>query len=556
MFQGIESPALEFATAHRGATRAVDVQIGNRSLRIRVHKAEDGILLVWHDRCDPSASTQSGKAVDRKADRARYFTIRVGPGNVFTYDCFDPSYERVTGLRTEDTRGRTPHQIMNRNLADRVTECYASCVGSGKMVRYEEVLSTPRGTQRWKITLIPIWDPETGRVNRLVGRALDITKRQPAGTTVGNLPQTLQSILNALATQALVLDSQGMVFAMNTAWRANAAITLPMGTNYLAACDAGNACNPVSGEVAGGLRKLLRGVRDEFRVDYPFGQRWFQLCARMLDVSEGRFLMLICEDVTEVRRCSEVLRQLPRKLVRVRDEERRKISRELHDSTAQNLVGASLATERAMRQGSKLSRTAVEALQDARGLIQLSLQEIRTLSYLLHPPLLDEEGLAHALECYIEGIARRGDIRLDVKIGHNLCQCPLPREVETALLRIAQEAIGNAHRHARGSSIGVDLQLVRGECGDEVTLTVADDGVGPSCAVMRALASSSYSQKALGVGLAGIRERLDELGGRLTVQPGEAGGTVLRAVVPLMPPPIASGLILPRPMTVTSTMSW
>ena len=354
MFPGIESPALEFAAARRGTSRAVDVSVGDRSLRIWVHEAGDGILLVWHDRGHRSASAPPGKA----ADRTRYFAVRVGPGNVFTYDGFESGYERATGLRTEDTHGRTPHQLMDRNLANRVTERYASCVKSGDVIHYEEVLPMPRGIQRWKITLIPVWDPETERIHRLVGRARVIPDCQPAATGVGNLPGTLQSILNALSTQVLVLDSKGMVFAMNAAWQANATTALSLGTNYLVVSDTGDAGNPVSGEIVDGLRELLRGARDEFRVDYPLGQRWFQLRARMLDVSDDRFLVLVCEDVTEVRRCNEVLRQLPRKLIRIRDEERRKISRELHDSTAQNLVGASLATERAMRLGTKLPRKA------------------------------------------------------------------------------------------------------------------------------------------------------------------------------------------------------
>jgi signal transduction histidine kinase len=220
-------------------------------------------------------------------------------------------------------------------------------------------------------------------------------------------------------------------------------------------------------------------------------------------------------------------------LIRIRDAERRKISRELHDSTAQNLVGASLATERAMRLGKNLPRKAFEALEEACGLIQLSLREIRTLSYLLHPPLLDEVGLAHALGWYVDSVARRGEVRLDLRIGQGISRRPFPRQVEMGLFRIAQEAIGNAYRHAGGSRIDVELELTRGESGDEVALTVTDDGIGPSCAVIRALASSSCSQRALGVGLAGIRERLDELGGRLTVQPGKKGGTLVRATIPL-----------------------
>ncbi|WP_216856415.1 sensor histidine kinase [Acidisphaera sp. S103] len=435
---------------------------------------------------------------------------------------------------------------MTGDFANRVTEHYANCAGSGDALHYEEVLPVPREIRRLKSTLASVRQPDTGRIHRSIGRTHNVTERHPPAMGVVNVPGTLQSILNALAAQVLVLDSNGAVFAMNAAWQANATPTLPIGTNYLAACDAGNAGNPVSDETANGLRELFRGARDEFRIDYPLGQCWFQLRATMLDISDGRFLMLVCEDVTKVRRCSEVLRQLPRKLIRIRDEERRKISRELHDSTAQNLVGASLATERAMRLGTKLPRKAAEALRDALGLIQLSLREIRTLSYLLHPPLLDDAGLAHALGWYVDCVARRGDVMLDLKIGHDISRRLFPREVEMALFRVAQEAIGNAHRHAGGSRIDVDLQLMPGECGEEIVLTVVDNGVGPSCAVMRAVASSTCNQRALGVGLAGLRERLDELGGRLTVQPGQNGGTLLRAVVPLTPAAMTAGSMTPQ----------
>jgi two-component system, NarL family, sensor kinase len=556
LFPQVESPALEFATAHPGKPIPIDVRVGDRNLRIRVHETEVGVLLIWHDRSDLSVPDRLAKAADRKANRTRYFAVRVGPGNVFTYDGFDSGCERATGLHTADTRGRTPHEILSRDLANRTIERYAHCVRSGNVIRYEDVLPMQRGNRRWKTTLVPVRDPDTGRIHRLVGRARDITDHAPAATGVEYLPGTLRSILNALTTQVLVLDSNGTVFALNAAWQANGATGLTPGTNYLAACDAGNAGHPASAELADRLRELLQGAPDEVRIDYPSGQRWFQLRATMLDISDGRFLVLVCEDVTEVRRCSEVLRQLPRKLIRIRDEERRKISRELHDSTAQNLVGASLATERVMRLGIKLPRKATEALNDARGLILLSLREIRTLSYLLHPPLLDDAGLAHALAWYVDGVARRGDLKLGFKVGHDIARRPFPREVEIALFRIAQEAIGNAHRHAGGTRIDVELALTLAEYGDAVVLTVADDGVGPSCAVMRALASSSCSQKALGVGLAGMRERLDELGGRLTVQPGITGGTVLRAVVPLLPASATSGLIMPRPIAITATMPW
>lgn len=530
MFPGLEAPALAFATADLGNTRAGDVRPGDGNLRIQAHDIEDAILLIWHDRRVLSLFARPAKAADRDAgrwlsDRTCYFAVSGGSGNALGADGFESNHEQTTG---------------------RVTEHYANGARSVDVLRYEEVPPVPREMRRWKATFVPVRQPDTGHIRRSIGRTLNVTEPPLPAAGVANVSDTLQSVLNALATQVLVLDSNGVVFAMNAAWQANTTPTLPIGTNYLAACDAGNAGNPVSGEIATGLRELSQGARDEFRIDYPLGQCWFQVRATKLDISNGRFLMLVCEDVTEVRRCSEVLRQLPRKLIRIRDEERRKISRELHDSTAQNLVGASLATERAMRLGTKLPRKAAEALTDALGLIQQSLQEIRTLSYLLHPPLLDDAGLAHALGWYVDCVARRGDVILDLKIRHDISRRAFPREIEMALFRIAQEAIGNAHRHARGSRIKVDLQLASGECGEEIVLTVVDNGVGPSCAVMRALASSTCNQKALGVGLAGMRERLDELGGRLTIQPGQNGGTQLRAVVPLTPAAMTAESMTPQ----------
>jgi signal transduction histidine kinase len=184
-------------------------------------------------------------------------------------------------------------------------------------------------------------------------------------------------------------------------------------------------------------------------------------------------------------------------------------------------------------------------LRETQDLIQQGLREIRTVSYLLHPPVLDTSGLGDTLTNYLDGVARRGGLTINLKVGKGLDECRPRTEVETALFRIAQEAIGNALRHSKGSRIDVGLNIVAGPNGSEVVLTVCDDGVGPPPDLRRALASPAHCQKGLGVGLAAIQNRLAELGGRLIVERGLYGGMQLMAVVPLRPRPAAPKSVMP-----------
>lgn len=219
-------------------------------------------------------------------------------------------------------------------------------------------------------------------------------------------------------------------------------------------------------------------------------------------------------DITERKAAEAAVHELSGRLLRLQDEERRRLARELHDSTSQLLVGLGIHLSVVNESAGILEPRARRALTESRALVDRCLREIRTVSYLLHPPELDELGLESALASYVDGFVRRSGIQVDLDVAPDLGR--LPQEVETALFRIVQEALSNIHRHS--ASRTARIRLVRGPSG--VTLEVSDAG----CGMLRGASP--------GVGIASMRERVRQLGGWLDI--GSAyGGTTVRAVIPL-----------------------
>ncbi len=223
---------------------------------------------------------------------------------------------------------------------------------------------------------------------------------------------------------------------------------------------------------------------------------------------------------TQVEQRTEALRVLSSRLMRIQDEERRRIARELHDSLGQYLAAAKinldvLATE-------KQNGNAIY-LRDAKQLIDRAISDTRTLSHLLHPPLLDEAGFGTAARWFVEGFGSRSKIATTLDMPPNLSR--LPSEIEIALFRILQESLTNVHRHSGTKKVEVRLTLSE----SSVSLVVEDHGKGMSRDVLARFAESGTN---VGVGLAGMRERAKELGGTLEVHSGKKG-TRLHVVIPI-----------------------
>jgi signal transduction histidine kinase len=232
---------------------------------------------------------------------------------------------------------------------------------------------------------------------------------------------------------------------------------------------------------------------------------------------------------TLVERRTLALRRLSARLMRVQDEERRRIARELHDGLGQWLAAAQINVDMALlHPGGKPS----PILQETRKIIEHAVASIRTMSYLLHPPLLDEAGFEAAAHWFIDGFSKRTAMTIKTNFSHPDCQpqgtlkAPrMPEVVELALFRALQEGLTNAHRHSASPNVEVKFQRFP----DLATLEIQDFGKGLPKAVMDRFQRTGTGS---GVGLAGIRERVKELGGDFTISSNDAG-TILRSAVPL-----------------------
>ncbi len=250
-----------------------------------------------------------------------------------------------------------------------------------------------------------------------------------------------------------------------------------------------------------------------------------------LEADQQTLTLAVFHDITQRKRLDEEreamlreLQQLAGTLVQLQDDERRRIGRDLHDSTGQILTALGMQLARLQRLADAENSPTRGLIADCAALAQRCSSDIRTASYLLHPPLLDEIGLLSALRWLADGLTRRSDINVVLYLPETLPR--LPRELELALFRVVQEAISNVHRHAQSPSITIRLTLGA----EAITLEVEDAGLG----IPEAFDSGNVPEPIMrGVGLGGMRERLRQLGGQLTIL-SSPNGTCVRATVPVL----------------------
>ena len=234
------------------------------------------------------------------------------------------------------------------------------------------------------------------------------------------------------------------------------------------------------------------------------------------------------ERTGELGAANESLRDLSARLLQSQDEERRRLARELHDSVGQLLAGLSMNLANVRNDFERLNKTAT-ALTDSEELGQEMSNEVRTISHLLHPPLLDETGLESALRWYVDGFAQRSNIKVDLDLPPNLGR--LPREMEITAFRVVQECLTNIHRHSQSPTAIIRLHHLDGE----VFLQISDSGKGMPQEQREKIALNGTP----GVGIRGMRERVRQLGGTLQVE-SNGTGTSLTVRLPIPEKPILS----------------
>ena len=234
--------------------------------------------------------------------------------------------------------------------------------------------------------------------------------------------------------------------------------------------------------------------------------------------------LLVVIDDTERKLAEDALHDLSRRLLKAEDEERRRIAKELHDSTAQDLVAVMMTLETLREVLMERGDRGAQQLEDSVAILEKCTHDLRTLSYLMHPPRLEEAGLVGAIRYYVEGFGERTGIAVKLELPDDLGR--LDQDVELILFRVTQECLGNIRRHAHSPTVGISVARDT----FATVLEISDTGCGFPPASER---PQDGSFPRLGVGIPAMRERMLQIGGRLEIESSRCGTTV-RATLPTM----------------------
>jgi PAS domain S-box-containing protein len=405
-----------------------------------------------------------------------------------------------------------------------------------------------KGTRRWmRSHAVPMRDPATGQTVQLAV-TLDVTDSRKAEDQLRRSEEELRTLADSIPQLAWMAHPDGNVFWYNRGWYeytgANPEqmqgeawrefhdptvlpFVLDRWSESLRKGDPFEMEFPLRG--ADGVFRWFLTRINPFRDSQGNVTRWF---GTNTNVDEQRQLLhslgeardhlekRVQERTAELRAANENLRDLSARLLKVQDEERRRMARELHDSVGQILAALSMNIAVVQSQSHNLDALAARAVSENAQLVRQASSEIRTLSHLLHPPLLDIAGLASSLRWYVDGFSERSKIKVNLDIPTDFAR--LPDDVELAIFRIVQECLTNIHRHSGSTTAEIRIQQDNGR----LRVEVRDNGRGIPEEKQRELVGSSRG----GVGFGGMRERLRPLGGTLEIH-SNSNGTVVKATL-------------------------
>lgn len=394
----------------------------------------------------------------------------------------------------------------------------------------------------WDVILSPL-PASSGQPRRILAVAREITrlKQQEEREREREERERLQAILENLNEGIIIVAPNGRLLLMNGAAQNMYGIDIVNrnSIHYEELFESFDAKDALGRELSPAQRPIARAARGEafsnletFFRNRQNGREWIGTCSSTpVRSAAGELLrgVLTLRDITadrraadEINRANLALHELSAQLLRLQDDERKRIARELHDGTVQSL-SAALMNLTLLADSPEIRRLDFESrlVSKSLNLTHQSVTELRTMSYLLHPPVLDELGLVPALRSWIDGFSERTSIPVDISMPDDLAR--LAPEVETTLFRITQEALGNVNRHADCTTAGVRLEI----SDDTIRLEITDDGKGFDESLFR----DGGVNRRYGVGLLGMRERARQLAGLLTVD-SRPGNTIVRVDLP------------------------
>jgi PAS domain S-box-containing protein len=405
--------------------------------------------------------------------------------------------------------------------------------------RFEEEALRVRkdGSRFWANAVVtPLRDP-SGQVRGFAKITRDISERKKVEEELQRREELMNAFFRTTPVGLAIFDTEFRCQKLNRTLCAMTGQTVEGSLGKTAAEVLGELGPPVEGW----LRKVAATgnaiVNQELMGRQPnepseFGH-WITSCFPVVDRNGELYEFgLVMLDITERTRAEEALREseatlrgLSGRLLKLQDEERRRLARELHDGIGQCLAALKINLEILEKDTGTLALDprATKALSESLALANHCLNDTRTISHLLHPPLLDQVGLVSALRWYVQGFVERSEIRVQLDVADDFTR--LPADLETTLFRVVQESLTNIHRHSGSPAAKIHLT----SDAESVGLDVTDYGRGIPPEQLR---RCNGNGAALGVGIAGMRERVRQLGGQLQVSSSEQGTTV-RAILPV-----------------------
>ena len=418
-----------------------------------------------------------------------------------------PPDTRIVG--TDELRKRVPLEDLKKSdlKKERLTQHRVA-------YHHEFRLRMPDGSLRWLSAHADV------RANRIFGVNYDITDRRLTEVELQESEARLRMATNAAALGVFEWDPE----TDSTIWEnermyeifARAKADRPLNKRQFV-IDYLHPDDKLDFDAA--LERALQNHSD-FHVTCRIrrqdeAERWLQIDGTFRATADNHSprLVGVVADVTERRTLEQRAKELAASLVTIQEEERRRISQELHDSTAQHLVAAKINLLSLKPKGGRRSPQK-RKWQETQNSLREAMKEIRVFSYLMHPPFLESHGVCKAIRQFVTGFADRSGLR--VKLALNCKVDQVPFEMQRTLLRIAQEALANVHRHATASRVTLSLRWMAG-C---IHLVIVDDG------------KSGRASSGPGRGIRGMVARTQQYGGDLRVRSG-ATGTTVHAILPV-----------------------
>jgi len=422
--------------------------------------------------------------------------------------------EKIVGCRVPDISGK---EVFENDLKPRMDECF-----KGKVVKFEMKYRFPNlGEREVFVSYFPVNGPK--RVERVACVFQDITEHKRADAAMLQERDRAQLYLDIADVILLALDLDGRITLINR----KGCTTLGWKESELIGRDWVDTCMPVR------MRETLRATFDRLLagdmlyVEKPVltksgEERMIGWRNTLLNDMDGRVIGTLSsgEDVTERKLAESALRRMSGLLLRAQDDERRRLARELHDGIGTYVSGLSLALGKIREFLQETDPAHQSVISECKSLIHAAGGEIRAMSYLLHPPTLEELGLESALEWLVRGFSERSGINISLVLPKGLGR--FTPEIELTIFRVTQEALNNAYRHSGSNSASV--RLLREAAA--IVLEIADQGKGAG-------PGFEASGPNLTVGVSGMRERVRDIGGTLTIESLPDKGWVVRATLPV-----------------------